>query len=63
MDVNHVQFIRKKQDSETRTVSLFMLQAHGKLISQQSGSSFKDFCSMPSFQTFNKFSVLNDWFN
>ena len=29
MDVNHVQFILKKQDSET--VSLFMLQAHGKL--------------------------------
>ena len=63
MDVNHVQFILKKQDNETRTVSLFMLQAHGKLISQQSGSSFKDYCSMPSFQTFNKFSVLNDWFN
>ena len=61
MDVNHVQFIVKKQDSET--VSLFMLQAHGKLISQQSGSSFKDYCSMQSFQTFNKFSVLNDWFN
>ena len=61
MDVNHVQFILQKQDSET--VSLFMLQAHGKSISQQSGSSFKDYCSMQSFQTFNKFSVLNDWFN
>ena len=46
MDINHVQFILKKQDS--KTVNLFMLQAHRKLISQQSGEPFKDYCSMPS---------------
>lgn len=37
MDINHVQFILNKQDSET--VSLFMLQAHGKLVSQQPRNS------------------------